>query len=284
MTEMQAAGFFVPAGLMAPLLRDFDLQGEALVAVLEQCQKENRLELLDGVLALVRDVQPLEAALPAAALEAVVRAFARRSDPRAFTYWDAFLAGGHAPTDAFCVQVITLCSEGRNIPLVEHILASTRAAGRSTLAVYSAVMRVYAHSRLYHKACDLFPSLVEDGVEPDNVMYGSLIKAAVECGRLDFSRELLRKSGTMDIQNYMSLFRACGRERKVSKALDLLQELEQSDVGIDTTAYNCVLDVCVKCGDAGAVRRLFAKMKETGYVDVISFNTLLKDMNAASIQ
>jgi len=300
MTEMQAAGFFVPAGLMAQLaraggragkvsetlalFRDFDLQGEALVAVLEQCQKENRLELLDGVLALVRDVQPLEAALPAAALEAVVRAFARRSDPRAFTYWDGLLAGGHAPTDAFCVQVITLCSEGRNIPLVEHILASTRAAGRSTLAVYSAVMRVYAHSRLYHKACDLFPSLVEDGVEPDNVMYGSMIKAAVECGRLEFSQELLRKSGTMDIQNYMSLFRACGRERKVNKALDLLKELEEGDVGIDTTAYNCVLDVCVKCGDSAAVRRLFAKMKETGYIDVISFNILLKDTSAASIQ
>merc|ERR1719313_3084220 len=153
-----------------------------------------------------------------------------------------------------------------------------RAAGRSSLAVYSAVVGVYGHAKLYHKACDLFPSLLEDGVEPDNVMYGSIIKAAVECGRLDFSRELLRKSGTMDIQNYMSLFRACGRERKVHK------ELEDGSVGIDTTAYNCVLDVCVKCGDAAAVRRLFAKMKATGYVDVISFNTLLKDMNAASIQ
>jgi pentatricopeptide repeat protein len=300
MTEMRTAGFFVPAQLVAQLaragaragrvsetlaiLRDLELQGDTLVAVLEQCQKENQVELFDGVLGLARCTEPLEASLPAAALETVVRAFARRSDPRAFTYWDALLAGGHAPTDAFCVQVITLCSEGRNIPLVEHLLASTRAAGRSTLAVYSAVMRVYGQARLYHKACDLLPSLLEDGVEPDNVMYGSLIKAAVECGRLDFSRELLRKSGTLDIQNYMSLFRACGRERKVGKALELLQELEDGDVGIDTTAYNCVLDVCVKCGDAGAVRRLFAKMKATGFVDVISFNTLLKDMNAASIQ
>jgi pentatricopeptide repeat protein len=300
MTEMRTAGFFVPAQLVAQfaragarsgkvaetlsLLKDMDLQGETLAAVLEQCQRENQMELLDGVLALARCSEPLEASLPAAALEAAVRAFARRSDPRAFTYWDAMLAGGHAPSDALCVQVITLCSEGRNIPLVEHILASTRAAGRSTLAVYSAVMRVYGQVRLYHKACDLLPSLLEDGVEPDNVMYGSMIKAAVECGRLDFSRELLRKSGSMDIQNYMSLFRACGKERKVGKALELLQELEESDVGIDTTAYNCVLDVCVKCGDAGAVRRLFAKMKETGYVDVISFNTLLKDMSVASIQ
>merc|ERR1719453_1600855 len=300
MAEMRTAGFFVPAQLVAQLaragaragrvtetlslLRDLDLEGESLVAVLEQCQKENQLELLDGVLGLVRCTEPLEAALPAPALEVVVRAFARRSDPRAFTYWDALLAGGHAPTDAFCVQVITLCSEGRNIPLLEHMLASLRAAGRSTLAVYSAVMKVYGQARLYHKACDLFPSLLEDGVEPDNVMYGSMIKAAVECGRLDFSRDLLRKSGTLDIQNYMSLFRACGRERKVNKALELLQELEDGSVGIDTTAYNCVLDVCVKCGDAAAVRRLFAKMKATGYIDVISFNILLKDTSAASIQ
>merc|ERR550537_1709326 len=300
MTEMRTAGFFVPAQLVAQfaragarsgkvaemlsLLKDLDLQGEALVAVLEQCQKENQVELLDGVLSLARCTEPLEASLPAAALESVVRAFARRSDPRAFTYWDALLAGGHAPSDAFAVQVITLCSEGRNVPLVEHILASTRAAGRSTVAVYSAVMRVYGQARLYHKACELFPSLADDGIEPDNVMYGSMIKAAVECGRLDLSRELLRKSGTLDIQNYMSLFRACGKERKVAKCLELLQELEEGEIDIDTTAYNCVLDVCVKCGDANAVRRLFAKMKETGYVDVISFNTLLKDMSAASTQ
>ena len=52
----------------------------------------------------------------------------------------------------------------------------------------------------------------------------------------DLSRTLLRKSGTMDIQNYMSLFRACGRERNAKKALDLLTELEQSAVGVDTTA------------------------------------------------
>ena len=58
----------------------------------------------------------------------------------------------------------------------------------------------------------------------------------MECGRLDLSRTLLRKSGTMDIQNYMSLFRACGRERNSKKALDLLNELEQSAVGVDTTA------------------------------------------------
>ena len=48
-------------------------------------------------------------------------------------------------------------------------------------------MRVYATSRLFHKTCDLYATLREDGLEPDTIMYGGLIKAAVECGRLDLS-------------------------------------------------------------------------------------------------
>jgi len=137
-------------------------------------------------------------------------------------------------------------------------------------------------SRLFHKTCDLYATLREDGLEPDTIMYGGLIKAAVECGRLDLSKTLLQKSGTLDIQNYMSLFRACGRERNSRKAVELLAELESSDVGVDTTAYNCVLDVCIKCGDKKSVANLFTKMKVTGYVDTISYNTLLKGMGAGA--
>merc|ERR1719261_1301144 len=85
MTEMRTEGFFVPAQLVAQLaragaragrvtetlslLRELDLQGDTLVAVLEQCQKENQLDLLDGVLAVARSSEPLDASLPAGALE-----------------------------------------------------------------------------------------------------------------------------------------------------------------------------------------------------------------------
>ena len=74
-----------------------------------------------------------------------------------------------------------------NVPLAERVLAEARKAGCASVVVYSALMRVYAMSRLFHKTCDLYATLREDGLEPDTIMYGSLIKAAVECGRLDLS-------------------------------------------------------------------------------------------------
>ena len=53
-------------------------------------------------------------------------------------------------------------------------------------------------------------------------------------------------------------------------------------IQVDTTAYNCVLDVCIKCGDKKSAADLFTKMKVTGYVDTISYNTLLKGMGAGA--
>merc|ERR1719262_1853191 len=233
---------------------------------------------LDRVEMLLSFAKQAEITVTSGAYDAALKAMARQNDRRVFTVLNE--AG---LTESTCVTVLVSCAESHNVPLAEHVFQAARKQGCATVVVYSALVRVYAVARLFHKTCDLYKQLVADGLEPDTVMYGGLIKAAVECGQLDLSRELLRKSGTLDIQNYMSLFRACGRERNVRKALDLLKELEDSDVGIDTTAYNCVLDVCLKSGDMRAVTELFAKMKETGYVDVISFNTLLKDTSAASI-
>merc|ERR1719174_196237 len=108
-------------------------------------------------------------------------------------------------------------------------------------------------------------------------MYGSLIKAAVECGRLDLSKTLLQKSGTLDIQNYMSLFRACGRERNSRKAVELLGELESSDVGVDTISYNTLLKGMgagvTGLTDAGMV---LAEMRQFDLQpNVITYNSLI---------
>merc|ERR1719453_292857 len=118
-------------------------------------------------------------------------------------------------------------------------------------------------------------------LELDTVAYGCLIKAAVESGRLELARKLFTVSGNPDLMNYMSLIRAAGREKNPRKALELLRELEESPLEVDTTAYNCVLDVCTACGDRSAVDELFERMKGKERVDVISYNTRLKGLTSS---
>jgi len=294
LNAMQAGGLYLPAHLTTQLaqvglavlgeeellghLASLQLSPEALAGLVEAFAKEGDVERVEMLFGFAEE-QQIE--VSAAAYDAAMKAMARQNDRRAFPYLAKLSASGHL-SDSTCVQVLTYCAEGHNVPLAEHVLTAARKQGCATLVVYSALIRVYAAARLFHKTCDLYKQLQADGLEPDTIMYGGLIKAAVESGRLDLSRTLLRKSGTMDIQNYMSLFRACGRERNVKKVLELLSELETSNVGVDTTAYNCVLDVCIKCGDKRAVADLFTKMKVTGYVDTISYNTLLKGMGAGA--
>jgi len=293
---MIAAGLYVPGHLLAAYIQhacrsrsmkvvmEEDVQKlnpspEALGQAAEALMKDGEDAIADALLA---HASKLGLAASYATLDAVLKRYARKNDKRAFGALDRLLESGEPLKETTCVAVLASCAEGHNVPLAERVLSEARKAGCASVVVYSALMRVYAMSRLFHKTCDLYATLREDGLEPDTIMYGGLIKAAVECGRLDLSKTLLQQSGTLDIQNYMSLFRACGRERNSRKAVELLADLESSDVGVDTTAYNCVLDVCIKCGDKKSVADLFTKMKVMGYVDTISYNTLLKGMGAGA--
>jgi pentatricopeptide repeat domain-containing protein 1 len=188
-------------------------------------------------------------------------------------------------SDNLILAVVSVCSESRHVQMAEHAWKYYRKVhGHTSLALYSALMKVYGHAHLFHKTCDLYELMKQDKIEPDTVTYGCLIKAAVECGRLELARQLFRESGNPDLLNYMSLIRAAGRERDVKKALSLLEELEKSPMAPDTTAYNCVLEVCVACGDRASAVKLLKRMEESGQIDVISYNTFLKILFADGAQ
>merc|ERR1719428_1896497 len=138
------------------------------------------------------------------------------------------------------------------------------------------MMKVYAAAKQFAQICSMHDQLTADGLTPDDAMYGQLIKFAVHCGRIELARTFFRKAKNPDIQNYMSLIRACGKvEKNVGQALELLEEMESAG-SVDTAAYNCVLDVCVTCNDASAAKKVFDEMKHREKVDVISYNTLMK--------
>merc|ERR1719440_2647987 len=50
---------------------------------------------------------------------------------------------------------------------------------------------------------------------------------------------------------------------------------------MNSMIYNCLLDACVQCRDTSGAQEHFQQMKELGFVDVVSYNTMLKSYLAA---
>jgi pentatricopeptide repeat protein len=250
------------------------LSTDAFAVILEHASKGG-----DGALLRVMYSRPdMSAALSSPPVcEALLRGYAALGDSRAMEVFEEVRQTGFTPSEPLMTALISLCAESRHVQMAEHVLkyASSK-HGHASLAIYSAMMKVYGHARLYDKTCDLYETMRKDGVKPDTVVYGSLIKAAVESGRLELARHLFRESGNPDLLNCMSLIRAAGRERDVPKALELLEELEAAPLTIDATAYNCVLEVCVASGHREAAEGLLRRMEAKGQVDVVSYNTYLK--------
>jgi len=216
-------------------------------------------------------------ALPANACEVLLRHCASSADSNGPEMFDQLIRAGFEPSEGILTAVVSLCAEARHVRLAEHTISYVRrTGGRVTLALYSALMKVYGHARLWHKTCDLFESMKLEGVMIDTVAYGSLIKAAVESGRNDLARQLFKESGNPDLLNYMSMIRAAGREHDVPKAMRLLEELERSPLPVDATAYNCALEACAACNDRTSAEVLFKRMSENDNIDVVSYNTYLK--------
>merc|ERR1719155_320816 len=182
-------------------------------------------------------------------------------------------------SEGLCVGLLARCADSKFLRFAEEISTFVRGRDGMTIACYSALMKVYAYCSMYDKACDLYDQIRAEGLEPDSMMYGCLMKFSVECGRTELSRELFDKAPSLDIQNYMSLIRAAGRDKDVNRAFAVLEKLKSSAVTVDIAAYNCVLDACVSAGDLKRARTLMAEMRSISTMqnlDIITYNTLLK--------
>merc|ERR1719316_1259561 len=211
------------------------------------------------------------------AFDCIVKGFAQSASLKAIEYFEKMVEQGYHLSEGSCVGMITHCADSKFLKLAEHIVRFRRERKEMTLSIYSALMKVYAASKLYNKCCDLYPEVLEDGIEPDAVMIGCLMNFAARAGRSDLSNELFASSKhPAEVQNYMSQIRACRQTGDVKRAMKMLRELRAKGLG-DKAAFNSVLDVCVCSGQMAEALALFnEQQKELMECDVIAYNTLIK--------
>merc|ERR1719301_83642 len=80
----------------------------------------------------------------------------------------------------------------------------------------------------------------------------------------------------VDISKHVAMMRARSREQDLEGAMQVFRKLQSSGVQLTALVYNALLDSCVQCGKVNIALQHFNEMKELGFVDVVSYNTLLK--------
>jgi pentatricopeptide repeat protein len=250
------------------------LSTESLALILLDCAQRGDLSTACRVARIAKDQN-----LPLSynAYESLLKLHATVDSTHAPELFQAMQRDGFFATEGLCGSLLARCAESQNVRLAEQIAGYLRTRSMTTLATYKTLMKVYACGGMYEKACDLYDQVVADGLEPDHVMYGCLVKFAVKCGRTAFSHDIFEKVKGGDIQNYMWLIRAAGRDGNVDKALELLRRLQSSQAeGLDIAVYNCTLDVCVSNGDMVHAQELITEMRKAGMVNLVTYNTVMK--------
>jgi len=254
------------------------LPAEAWTPLLEEAAKAGEASFVTTrVVELLREQGT---ALTYHGCEAMMKVLAAAASPLAMEYFEHMREAFHL-SEGTCVSVLCACAESKYHKLAERIVEHRRGPPLAmTLPIYSALMKVYASAKLYGKCCDLYPQLIEDGIEPDDVMRGCLMNFAARAGRTELGEQLFAQGGkpARVVQNYMSQIRACRSSAArggVERALGLLQQLR--DQGLeDQTAGNSVLDVCVIAQDLDRAKSLYEELTENYGYDAVACNTLLK--------
>ncbi|CAJ1330637.1 unnamed protein product [Effrenium voratum] len=287
--EMMRSGHDVPSFAVAQFLRvaaeagrsaemfaavqsELDMSSEAFGVILEDCARTGNLTLAEEVEHTARSVLT---PLPATLYDVLVKLYTLKCHSRAIHVFNEMQSQGSI-SEAFCVSLLARCAESKFLSLAEEVVKYCRSSKVMTLSIYSSLMKVYAFSGLYDKACDLYEDIQKDKIEPDAMMYGCLMKFAVECGRNSLLEDLADKVPTLDIQHYMSLIRSAGCDRDVNRAFAVFERLKCSSLAPDVASFNCVLDACVRSGDLKRAQELMKEMRERKMVDIITYNTLIK--------
>jgi len=181
-------------------------------------------------------------------------------------------------TESLAQTFLAICSVNKDAKLAgevfEKVLPSLGEAPDH--AICSALVKVYVNCELYEKACAVFEeNMKPNQVKPDPTLSDMLMKAAMQVGRSDLAEDLFEQSPG-DVAKHVTMIKACGKENNLQGAVSVFNKLKQGGVHMNSMIYNCLLDACVHCGDMDSAFKYFEQMKELDFVDVVSYNTILK--------
>jgi len=207
--------------------------------------------------------------------------------------------GGVVVGEPLALALFEACQAARDINLVQRTLKlhTTACAGAPGPRALGGVCSAFLGCGQPDLACDFYEKhMAPQKICPDAILVGLLAKAAVQSARPQLAESLFeiaahassqaaspKQGGATtgigrgdDVNRQIAMMKQHGRDRELSKASNIFERVRSGGVPPTPMLYNCYLDVCVKCGDAGRALAVFDEMKGLKVVDVVGYNIVLK--------
>lgn len=152
-------------------------------------------------------------------------------------------------------------------------------------AAFGSMLESLCNAGKTTEAIDLLENIEEKGIKPDTFMYNVVFSALgksrdifVSMSHIHDLYERMKKDGpTPDIYTYNVLISCFSRAGKVHEAVQVFEELEQSECKPDIISYNSIINCLGKSGDLDEAHIKFKEMKEKGLSpDVVTYSTLIE--------
>jgi len=167
----------------------------------------------------------------------------------------------------------------RRILSLYHSIGSKRGA-KALLAACSVIVTCDTAE----EACAFVEQeLIPKGVYPTGPLAATLVGKALATGRDELRKRLEEHASQNkeaptgnELQRLAAIIKGCAKNRHLPSAIAAFNGLRESGTPLNSFVCNCFLDACVQCGDIDRAISHFQFMKKQDFVDIVSYNTLLK--------
>jgi pentatricopeptide repeat protein len=179
-------------------------------------------------------------------------------------------------TKSLVLSVLGSCATVGEAGLASELITSVEVPNADP-DVCAALIRVYAGSGLWDKACRIFEEvMVPAHLKPDPPLSELLMRTAVQAGRSDLMPKLSECLAGGEMAKQAKAIRACGKNGDLEGAVAVFNKLKSGNMTVIPIVYNCLIEACVQCGDTASAVRYLEEAKSNGVADVVGYNTAMK--------
>ncbi|TVU23479.1 hypothetical protein EJB05_25848, partial [Eragrostis curvula] len=148
------------------------------------------------------------------------------------------------------------------------------------MIAYSVVVRMYIKAGRLVDACSILEEMErKKEIVPDKYLFLDMLRTYQKCGLLEKLADTyywIRKSQVeLDESMYNCIINCCGRAIPVDELSRIFDEMIQHGHLANTVTFNVLLDIYGKAGLFNRANKIFLMARKQGLADIISYNTII---------